>query len=114
MKLIADIKKLKTVSKNIKPKTQPKPKPKSYEEYFQECIKNNAIPVDTPSYLRAALQKAIGEHSRGIIKENSALAQFAEKYFIKGKFGVTAMEYFKMKAPILKRIFEKSPQLILK
>ena len=35
---------------------------------------------NTPYYLRAALQKAIDEHSKGIIGEKSALAQFSEKY----------------------------------
>lgn len=38
-----------------KPKSKPTPKtkskPKTFDEYFQECIKNRQIPKDTPPYL---------------------------------------------------------------
>ena len=36
-----------------------KKKIKTFDEYFEECIKNRQIPKDTPSYLREALERAI-------------------------------------------------------
>ena len=50
-------KKLKRESHTSVPKTgmvtkSKKKKIKSFEEYFEECIKNKEIPPDTPSYLR--------------------------------------------------------------
>ena len=42
-------------------KSKPKPKPKqkqkikTFDEYFQECIKNKSIPKDTLDYLKKAL-----------------------------------------------------------
>ena len=42
-------------------KPKPKPKTKSLDEYFQECIKNQTIPKDTPSYLKKALECALQE-----------------------------------------------------
>ena len=70
--LIADINKLQKVRDKIKPKPKPKTKPakaKTFEEYFQECIKNKTIPPDTPSYLRKALERALREYEQGIEKE---------------------------------------------
>ena len=67
---------------------------KSFEEYFEECIKNKQIPPDTPSYLREALQRAMIEYDQGIIKEKSALEDFANKYIIKGEPGITVSEFF--------------------
>ena len=67
-KLIDNINK---VNKGIEKLTlKPKPKPnkiKTFEDYFQECIKNKTIPPDTPSYLRKALERAIKEYDQGII-----------------------------------------------
>ena len=64
------------INKNQKPNPQPqpkqKPKPKkikTFEDYFQECIKNKKIPRDTPPYLRKALERAIREYNQGIEKE---------------------------------------------
>ena len=48
--------KIKSVSKS-KPK-----KTKSFDEYFQECIKNKSIPKDTPKYVKKALERAIKEY----------------------------------------------------
>ena len=67
-KLIADIKNLQKEREKLTP-SKPKTKPKSFEEYFQECIKNKAIPHDTPSYLCKALERALKEHEQGIIKK---------------------------------------------
>ena len=78
-----------TQEKKQKSKSKPKFKPKSkqkiktFNEYFQECIKNKTIPKDTPHYLKKALERAMKEYEEGIILEKSALANFAEKYIIK-------------------------------
>ena len=91
--------------RNIKSKYKPKPqpKPKSFDKYFQECIRNKTIPADTPPYLRKALERALREYQQGIIKEKSALEEFANKYVIKGESGVTPFEYFQSKAAQLKK-----------
>ena len=68
------------------------PKIKTFEEYFEECIKNKKIPPDTPSYFRKALERAIIEH-QGIIKKSS-LENFANKFVIEGEHGFTPMEFF--------------------
>ena len=72
-KLIKQYKKLKEarekVQKGIDIKKDRKPKKikkiKSFDEYFQECIKNKVIPPDTPFYFREALERAI----RNIMKD---------------------------------------------
>ena len=87
---------------NTNPKPSPKPKTKTFDEYFQECIKNKSIPPDTPSYLRKALERAIKEHEQGIIKEKSSLEEFANKFIVQGKPGISPFEYFKSKASYLK------------
>ena len=46
---------------------------KTFDDYFQEYIKNKNIPKDTPSYLREALERAKLEHDQGLVKEKSAL-----------------------------------------
>ena len=97
-KLIDDINKLQKVRDKIKPK----PKPKTFEEYFQDCIKNKTIPPDTPPYLRKALERALKEYEQGIEKEKSSLEGFANKYVVKGKTDITPFEFFKSKASYLK------------
>ena len=90
------------LKENEKPKRlrkeKKKPKIKTFEEYFEECIKNKKIPPDTPSYFRKALERAINEHDHGIIKEKSFLENFANKYVIEGEHGFTPMEFFKNNA----------------
>ena len=97
-KLIDDIKKIRKMREKIKPK----PKPKTFDEYFQECIKNKKISPDTPSYLRKALKRAIKEYNQGIIKEKSALDGFANKYIVEGESDVLPFEFFKSKSSYLK------------
>ena len=46
---------------------------KTFDEYFQECIKNKTIPKDTPFYLKKALVRAMKEYDKGIKHEKSAL-----------------------------------------
>ena len=75
---------------------------KTFEDYFEECIKNKRIPKDTPSYLRKALERAIKEHDQGIEIEKSALDEFAKKYIIEGESGITPFQFFESKISILK------------
>ena len=106
-KTIQLIKKLQKQNENLsqlksktKPKYKPKCKPipkqkiKTFDEYFQECIKNKTIPKDTPHYLKKALERAMKEYDKGIKHEKSALSNFAEKYIIHGKSGLTPLQYF--------------------
>ena len=88
-KLIEDIMKIQKTREKInksqpkQPKQPKRPKIKSFNEYFQECIKNKTIPPDTPNYFRKALERAIREHEQGIEKEKSSLKEFANTYIIK-------------------------------
>ena len=90
-----------------KPKPKPKQKIKTFDEYFQECIKNKSIPKDTPEYLKKALERAMKEYDNGIKHEKAALKNFAEKYVIVGKPKVIPFKYSAEKARQNKRIFEK-------
>ena len=95
-KLIADINKIQKVREKLNPKPKTKSKPtkiKTFDDYFQERIKSNTVPPDTPSYLRKALEGAVKEYDQGIIKEKSALEEFANNYIVEGKPGVTPIEY---------------------
>ena len=89
------------------PKTPPKPKKvMSFDEYFEECIRNKKIPKDTPPYLRKALERAILEYDQGLEKETfseydqvlekekSAFENFATKYTIQGIPGLNPKQYF--------------------
>ena len=101
-KLIKQYKKLKEarekVQKGIDIKKERKSKKikkiKSFDEYFQECIKNKEIPKDTPTYFREALERAIKECYEGLVKEKSALDDFAIKYIIEGEPGISPIPCF--------------------
>ena len=56
------------------------------------------------------LNEALREYQQGIIKEKSALEEFANKYVIKGESGVTPFQYFQSKAPPAQRVFTTSSQ----
>ena len=86
----------------FKPKSKSKQKIKTFDEYFQECIKNKTIPKDTPHYLKKALERAMKGYDKGIKLEKSALSNFAEKYVIDGKPGLTPLQYFAEKAARIK------------
>ena len=102
-KLNEKIKKGVNIKKEWKKKKKSKPKKiKSFDEYFQECIKNKKIPEDTPPYFRKALERAIKEHNQGLEKEKSALEDFAKKYIIKGEPGITPLHFFENKKTIIK------------
>ena len=83
-------------------KSKPKQKMKTFDEYFQECIKNKSIPKDTPEYLKKALERAMKEYDNGIKHEKSALKNFAEKYVIDGKPKIIPFKYFVEKATQIK------------
>ena len=100
MQLIKKLQKQNEKLAQVKPKPKSKSKSKSkqkiktFDEYFQECIKNKTIPKDTPHYLKKALERAMKEYDKGIKHEKSALSNFAEKYVIDGKPGFTPLQYF--------------------
>ena len=85
-----------------KSKPKPKQKVKTFDDYFQECIKNKSIPKDTPNYLKKALMRVMKEYDNGIKHEKSALENFAEKYVIDGKPKIMPFDYFVEKATQIK------------
>ena len=105
-KIIRDIRKLDKLNEKVKQgidikeklKKHKPPKKikkiKTFNEYFEECIKNKKIPKDTPSYLREALERAMYEYDQGLEKEKSALEGFVNKYIIQGIPGLTPMQFF--------------------
>ena len=102
-KLIRDIRKLDKLNEKVKQgidirkkkkTTNKKKKIKTSDEYFEECIKNKKIPKDTPDYLRKALERAMKEYDQGLVKEKSALQDFANKYVIEGVFGFEPENFF--------------------
>ena len=105
-KLIRDYKKLVKLSEKVKqgidikkeikkPKAPIKKKKiKTFEEYFEECIKNKKIPKDTPYYLREALERAIKEYNQGLVREKSSLEGFVNKYVIEGIPGLNHIDFF--------------------
>ena len=68
-------------------------KVKTFEEYFEECIKNKKFPKDTPKYLRKAIERALYEHEEGIKLKKSALNKFVTKHSFPGIPGLTPPEY---------------------
>ena len=119
-KLIRDIRRLDKLNEKVKQgidikkklkkkapvKTKaPSKKIKTFDEYFEECIKNKVIPKDTPAYLRKALERAMVEYDQGLIKEKSSLQGFANKYVIQGIPGLTPAQFFEEKKKNLKDFF---------
>ena len=101
-----------------KPKIkQDKPKPKkikTFEDYFEECIKNKKIPKDTPPYLRKALERVMRENEQGIQLEKSSLEEFAQKYVIKGEPGILPKDFFIDKYYIIKEFLKSHRNTKLK
>ena len=99
-KIIRDIRKLDKLNEkvkqgiDIKKKYKKKKKIKTFDEYFEECIKNKEIPKDTPDYLREALKRAMKEYEQGLVKEKSSFEGFANKYTIEGIFGFDPIDFF--------------------
>ena len=123
-KLIEEIKEMENKMQKIaKPKTTPqtkkKPKAKtkkikSFDDYFQECIKNKSIPKDTPKYLRKALERTMKEYEQRTVLEKSALKNFAEKYVIEGKPGILPKQFFQEKARQIKQFFRNNRNIKVK
>ena len=88
--------------KKVQKQKHTKQKIKTFDEYFQECIKNKTIPKDTPLYLKKALERAMKEYDKGIKVEKSYLKNFAEMYVIDGKPGLTSIQFFEEKDSQLK------------
>ena len=111
-KLIDEIKKLRKETEQVKPKPKVK-KPKTFEQYFQECIQNKRIPPDTPLYLRKALERAMREHTQGIVREKSAFEDFANKYIIDSEPGLLPLEFFRRQKEYLKEFLKnhKNPKV---
>ena len=78
------------MSKAISNAKKPKHKIKTFDEYFQECIKNKKSPKGAPAYLKKALERAMREYHSGIKHE---------KYVIEGKPKIIPVEHFREKAP---------------
>ena len=105
-KMIRDIRKVDKLNKKVKQgidikkerkeklKNKKIKKIKSFDEYFQECIENKQFPADTPPYFREALERAIKEYHQGLVKEKSALDDFAVKYIIEGIPGILPVAFF--------------------
>ena len=112
IKIIKEIKKVKKIGKKIKQgkvlpkKIKPKMIPKTFEDYFEECIKNKKIPKNTPSYLRKALERALREHHQGIQLEKSSLDGFAQKYIIKDTQSLIPKEFFIEKNSLIKEFLK--------
>ena len=70
---------------------------KTFDDYFEECIKNKKIPKDSPSYLKKALERAMKEYDVGIKHEKSALENFVDNYVIEEEPGVMPFYYSKQK-----------------
>ena len=116
-KIIRDIRKIDKLNEKVqkgidmkkefmkKRKKKKKKKIKSFEEYFEECIKNKKIPLDTPSYLREALERALREYNQGLIKEKSSLENFANKYVIKGEPGLIPVDFFNKIRSVVEEFF---------
>ena len=79
---------------DIKKEHKKKKKIKTFEEYFEECIKNKEIPPDTPDYLRKSLERAMYEHEQGIQIEKSAFNNLAVKYVLEGIPAISPIEYY--------------------
>ena len=107
-KLIRDIRKVDRLNQKIKRgvNIKKKTKPKSFDDYFQECIKNKKIPADTPPYFRKALERVIKEYNQGLEKEKSALEDFAGKFIIRGEPAITPSQFFQDKKTILKNFIK--------
>ena len=98
-----EMKKPKSPAKTAGPSK--KKKIKTFDEYFEECIKNKKIPKDTPPYLREALERAMYEYDQGLEKEKSALEGFANKYIIQGIPGLTPEQFYERLNKTLRDFF---------
>ena len=72
---------MKLQEQKSKGKKKQNQKSKTFDDHFQECIKNKKILKDTPAYLKKALERAMREYQVGINYEKSVLDNFAENCY---------------------------------
>ena len=93
------------VKSKVKPKAKLKTKKqkiKTFDDYFQECIKNKVIPKDTLPYFKEALLRAMKEYDLGIKQKKSSFRNKVKKYFIDGKPGLLPFQFFAEKEDLIK------------
>ena len=94
-KLIERYKKIRKARQKVRGKiTVKKSKPKTFQEYFDECIKNRKIPEDTPPHFRKALEKVLKQYKSKIIKTKSALGDSVNQYQLQGDPNLTPDQFF--------------------
>ena len=93
---------------NIKKKKKKTKQKKTFQEYFDECIRDKKIPEDTPAYLRKALKKALIEYDKDIVKFKTALDDFANQYKIEGDPNLNPAEFFEKNKDSLSDFFKKN------
>ena len=94
-KLIERYKKIRKARQKVRGKiTVKKSKPKTFQEYFDECIKNRKIPEDTPPHFRKALEKVLKQYKSKIIKTKSALDNSVNQYQLHGDPNLTPDQFF--------------------
>ena len=98
------------VRQGVNIKKRPKKK-KTFQEYFDECIKNRKIPEDTPPYLKKALQKALKQYTEKIVETKTAIDEFAKQYVIEGDPNLTPDQFFEKNKNIIKLFFQKNKNI---
>ena len=98
----------KKVRQGINIKKKKKKQKKTFQEYFDECIKDKKIPEDTPAYLRKALKKASMEYDKDIVKFKTALDEFANQYKIEGDPNLIPAEFFSKNKDLLSYFFKNN------
>ena len=94
-KLIDRYKKIRKARQKVRGRiTIKKSKPKTFQEYFDECIKNRKIPEDTPPHFKKALEKVLKQYKSKIIKTKSALGDSVKQYQIEGDPNLTPDQFF--------------------
>ncbi|CAH3172567.1 unnamed protein product [Porites lobata] len=98
------------VRQGINIKKKPKKK-KTFQEYFDECIKNRKIPEDTPPYLKKAIQKALKQYDEKIVETKTALDEFAKQYVIEGDPNLTPDQFFEKHKNLIEIFFKKNKNI---
>ena len=98
------------VRQGVNIKKRPKKK-KTFQEYFDECIKNRKIPEDTPPYLKKALQKALKQYTEKIVETKTAIDEFAKQYVIEGDPNLTPDQFFEKNKNLIELFFKKNKNI---
>ena len=110
-KLIERYKKIRKARQKVRSKIiikKKKPKPKSFQEYFDECIKNRKIPEDTPPHFRKALEKVLKQYKSKITKTKSALNKSVNQYQIEGDPDLTPDQFLKKNKRNIEQFLKKN------